>query len=329
VGQLATTREQQTRHGAYLILSLHLPHAGQAVGAAIGILLLDLATDRLHVKTLSRFPAPSPEDREILTAILTELDDRAAVEGGEALLGWLEDGWSHALRVSERRTAMMSRPETLLDQLFRNHVEASAALSSDSPAPKDTITFMPSTANLPPQRVIPFYPMRIAAGLFQGDMEVEAAAWVPLPTGVPASAGIADPNAAIAAESARGGYFVARITGHSMEPRVPDGSFCLFRAQPHGSREGKLLLVQKHGASERGGEYTIKRYHSEKAVLPMGSVEEFDDAPEWRHSRVRLISLNPEYPSWDLEADQCEVIAEFVRVLENEEVPPDLRTLDA
>jgi hypothetical protein len=83
--------------------------------------------------------------------------------------------------------------------------------------------------------------------------------------------------------------------------------------------------VQKHGASEQGGEFTIKRYHSEKAVLSAGDLEEFDDAAEWRHSRIRLISLNPAYPSWDLEADQCKVVAEFIRVLDDDEVPAELK----
>ena len=37
----------------------------------------------------------------------------------------------------------------------------------------------------------------------------------------------------------------------------------------------------------------------------------------WRHGRIRLESLNPGYPSWDLDPDEekYRIIAEFVRVL--------------
>ena len=39
---------------------------------------------------------------------------------------------------------------------------------------------------------------------------------------------------------------------------------------------------------------------------------------EWRHERIRLESLNPEYPSWDLDPDEekYRILAEFVRVLD-------------
>jgi phage repressor protein C with HTH and peptisase S24 domain len=38
----------------------------------------------------------------------------------------------------------------------------------------------------------------------------------------------------------------------------------------------------------------------------------------FKHERIRLESLNPEYPSWDLEPDEAryEIVAEFVRVLD-------------
>jgi phage repressor protein C with HTH and peptisase S24 domain len=52
----------------------------------------------------------------------------------------------------------------------------------------------------------------------------------------------------------------------------------------------------------------VKRYKSEKAASEAG----------WRHDRIRLESLNPDYPSWDLDPDEekYRIIAEFVRVLE-------------
>ena len=99
--------------------------------------------------------------------------------------------------------------------------------------------------------------------------------------------------------------FVAHIAGHSMEPLIPDGSLCAFRSGVAGSREGRLVLVEDLGA--RGNtRYAVKRYHSEK------------QGGDWRHSRIQLQSLNPDYPSWDLETDEekYRILAEFVRVIE-------------
>ena len=53
--------------------------------------------------------------------------------------------------------------------------------------------------------------------------------------------------------------FAAQVIGHSMEPRIPYGSRCLFRKDRGGSREGRLLLVQvnTHLDPENGGRYTV------------------------------------------------------------------------
>ena len=54
--------------------------------------------------------------------------------------------------------------------------------------------------------------------------------------------------------------------------------------------------------------YTVKRYKSEKSSTGEG----------WKHQRIRLESLNPDYPSWDLdpEEEKYRIIAEFIRVLD-------------
>jgi len=38
-------------------------------------------------------------------------------------------------------------------------------------------------------------------------------------------------------------YFVGRIEGQSMEPRIPSGSYCIFRFFVPGSRTGRTVLV--------------------------------------------------------------------------------------
>jgi hypothetical protein len=101
-----------------------------------------------------------------------------------------------------------------------------------------------------------------------------------------------------------------------MEPRIPDGSLCVFRAGVTGSRQGRLVLVEQlgGGANDR---YTVKRYTSVKASGGSGS-----DGDAWTHERIRLEPLNASpgsgHEAWDLEAEQdrYRVIAEFVQVLD-------------
>jgi phage repressor protein C with HTH and peptisase S24 domain len=92
-----------------------------------------------------------------------------------------------------------------------------------------------------------------------------------------------------------------------MEPRIPDGALCVFRRNVVGSRNGRLVLV-RNAVSTGDDQYTVKRYKSEKQVTEDGFVQ----------TRIRLESLNPAYPSWDLdpEEEKYQVVAEFVRVLD-------------
>ena len=62
----------------------------------------------------------------------------------------------------------------------------------------------------------------------------------------------------------RKGMFVAQVKGRSMEPLVPDGSWCLFTSPVEGSRTGRTLLVQlrEPGDPEDGGRLTLKRFES-------------------------------------------------------------------
>src|SRR5205085_2544779 len=96
--------------------------------------------------------------------------------------------------------------------------------------------------------------------------------------------------------------FVARIAGRSMEPRIPDGSLCVFRAGVTGSREDRLVLVEYDGggANDR---HTVKRYHSVKHQNADGT---------WTHQIIRLAPLNPEFEAWELnpEEDRFRIVAE-------------------
>ena len=147
---------------------------------------------------------------------------------------------------------------------------------------------------------VPLVDLRFAAGAFSDWQALEAGAehWVALPDGAPPQRGL----------------FVAQVVGESMNRRVPNGAWCVFRANPGGSREGRIVVVQHRAIDdpETGGRYTLKRYHSEKVADPDGG---------WRHLRITLKpeSDRPGFEPLVLEAgdndDGFAVIAELLYVL--------------
>ena len=110
----------------------------------------------------------------------------------------------------------------------------------------------------------------------------------------------------------KAGMFVAQVVGKPMEPRIPDGSYCLFAGPVTGSRQGRTVLVELFDTAdpETGQRYTVKRYESEKATSEEGT---------WRHVRVTLKPLNSSFEPIVLTADDedsVRVVAEVVQVLE-------------
>ena len=120
---------------------------------------------------------------------------------------------------------------------------------------------------------LPLVPLKAAAGAFSDVQRVEDDGfdWVAVESG----------------HRLRRGMFVAQVVGKSMEPAIPDGAFCLFRAPVEGTRQGKLVLVQMRDDTdpESGQRYTVKRYGSEKAA----------DGDAWRHTRINLSPVNPDF----------------------------------
>jgi SOS-response transcriptional repressor LexA len=146
---------------------------------------------------------------------------------------------------------------------------------------------------------VPFVALKAAAGYF-GD-----------PTSIPDEEEWEHWAEVDTARTLRPGMFVAQVVGRSMEPGIPDGSYCLFSAPVAGSRQGKQVLVQLRDTSdpETGERYTVKRYESEKGVSEDGT---------WRHVRVVLKPTNREFEPIVLTVEDegsVQVIAEVVQVL--------------
>jgi superfamily II DNA or RNA helicase/diadenosine tetraphosphate (Ap4A) HIT family hydrolase/SOS-response transcriptional repressor LexA len=147
---------------------------------------------------------------------------------------------------------------------------------------------------------VPVYDLVAAAGGFG-------------PEGVPEEIGWIE----VADRKLSTGMFAARVIGRSMEPRITNGSLCLFRPCPAGSRQNRLVLVQinTHAAPVDGGRYTVKRYHSTKGGGEDG----------WQHQTIELQPLNSEYSAIQIDeeaATDLRVLGEFVAVL-HEATPHD------
>jgi SOS-response transcriptional repressor LexA len=257
------------RPGAYVVLEAALP--GRAP-RNIGVLLADPATDRGWLKMRERFDdLADPEDAEVFESLEEDMRASLAENGAEAFLQWAEDSLSNALRISERQTIEVDAFSRVVERLYNDHV--------------DVVDVQEFRTHLP------LYTLRAAAGHLGEEMQSEAEDWVPAPEGMKLTPDL----------------FVAHVAGRSMEPRIPDGSLNLFRLNPAGSRQGKILLIERFGVVDETARYTVKRYASTK-------VQTGED--EWRHERIRLEPLNPEFEPWDVDPEGFAVVAEWLRVIE-------------
>ena len=139
-------------------------------------------------------------------------------------------------------------------------------------------------------RLVPVYSLEAAAGLWGPETVPEEIGW-----------------AEAAGATIKPGMFIARVHGHSMEPKIKDGSWNLFRPCPQGSREGRIVLVQFNsmGEPEKGGRFTVKKYRSAKTIS--------EDV--WQHDRIELLPLNANYdpiPVAPHEGPEMVVVGEWV-----------------
>ncbi len=267
--RVVSIREYAPQPGEYMLLVSELRGCGPQT---IGVLLLDRATDTLHVRLRRDWNQwAGEEDAEVLAELEDQFLLQSREEGGKAVLDRLEQEASNSLRVSDREAVSVANFEKSLNDLYRRHV------------PSEVLRF---------RTHLPRYSLAVAAGPFLTNSEdIAAEEWVEAPADLKLSEDM----------------FIARIQGHSMEPRIPDGSFCVFHKNVAGSRSGRLVLVRNSELAD-DNQYTVKRYLSEKKMSEEGFVQ----------TRIRLESLNPAYPSWDLDQDEdkYQVVAEFVRVLD-------------
>jgi len=123
---------------------------------------------------------------------------------------------------------------------------------------------LPSNDIIQYENCVPLYDIRPAAGYFS-DLQINSETeWIELPKPYTHSQDL----------------FVCKISGESMNKVIPNNSWCLFRKDNGGSREGKIVLVQHTSIqdSDYGSGFTIKEYHSKKVITD----------EHWYHSSIEL-----------------------------------------
>ncbi len=112
--------------------------------------------------------------------------------------------------------------------------------------------------------VVPVFDIKIAAGDFSKEQWLLDCDYAELPDHI----------------NPKPGFFLSQVIGESMNRRIPNGSWCIFREPTLGSRQGKIVLVQSRDIQDpdAGGRYTVKIYSSKKSI----------QEDEWSHSQIQL-----------------------------------------
>ncbi len=239
----------------------------------LGILLLDEASGilSLRLRGAETFAELDEEAADFLTYLAADLRGKSLEMGGAQLLESLEDSLSGFLRISDRTAiSYTGDPGRAVDRLFDQHVDGEVR---------------------PGVTHIPVYALRAAATKFGEGMSAGEEEWIRTPENLRVTPDL----------------FAAWVVGRSMEPLIPDGSLCVFRANVTGTRQGKRLLIEKFDETDFAARYTVKRYKSEKKQTADG----------WEHQLIRLEPLNPEFEAFELRPDAFRVIGEFVEVLDS------------
>ncbi len=142
---------------------------------------------------------------------------------------------------------------------------------------------------------LPYYSVKAACGYFGEGELVDVLGWIRVE-----GMGRLNRN-----------MYVVQASGHSMEPVINDGDYCVFLANPGGSRRDKIVLV-KHYSSydpDYSGSYSIKTY----------SIRNIDDQEKnCKNESIVLMPKNTDYrPIYinEDEADDYRIIGEVIGIV--------------
>jgi hypothetical protein len=101
--------------------------------------------------------------------------------------------------------------------------------------------------------------------------------------------------------------FLVKAEGNSMEPKIPDGSLCVFRKDPGGSRNGKIVLCKISGFVGDAPIAIIKQYNSVRAY----SSDSLGEA-----KKIILSSLNPAHAPIEItDGEEFSILGIFERLV--------------
>jgi len=191
-----------------------------------------------------------------------------------------------------------------VEKFFKSRIGSLLAYQEETLRPSDIVTDKDQFARNIEQDIpihlkyaeyLPVYSLKAAATQFGKEEYVENLGWMKV-------------NKKIKLDK---DLFIAQVVGKSMEPTIPDGSYCIFLFERGGSRNGKVVLVESRQVTdtETNQKFTVKRYSSEK--------EQFADGT-WQHKKIILSPDNKKFENIVLEnvsGDDFRVVAEFVGVV--------------
>jgi len=278
---------------------LELDYVGVIIGPDLayrdGRIVIDAAkraSSDQSVRGLKQMLKTNPETaRSLADAIVKNTYRTLMTRGMKGCYVYCTDA-PLAAYLRSRLATLHSAPSDVLDDISTPAISAPSNIIPLRRVSKEERTLGVNAA--------PIIDLRIAAGAFSKlqALEEEASDWVALPDWVRPQPGL----------------FVAQVVGESMNRRIPNGSWCLFRANPAGTREGKVVVVQHRSISdpETGGRYTVKLYASEKTPADDGG---------WIHQRITLSpdSNQPEFQPMVIhlgeDEDSFSVVGEMLMVL--------------
>jgi hypothetical protein len=236
---------------------------------------------------------------EVVVVRSFELDDRSAVVSAIARIA--------KYLVGREKQRALKEDTTWFDRAAATADESTAATQTAAdeearpfrvvqPKPKDRY-----------RTCLPLLPLKAAAGFFsesqagilrETDSELDGeVAWVEI-------SGRTKPAKEL---------FVAQVVGESMNRRITNGAWCVWKVNPAGTRNNAVVIAEHPDINDADlvGRYTVKVYESEKMADPDGG---------WRHSRVILKpdSMDPSFKPIvleDLNDGELRIVAELVEVL--------------
>lgn len=180
--------------------------------------------------------------------------------------------------------------DSALSEHFMSMLEPQQAIAEEEvriePAVNDEVKFID---------YLPLYSIKAACGYFGEGENIDELGWIKVD-------GLGKLNR---------NMYIVQAVGNSMEPTIYNGDFCVFRANPAGSRQSKIVLTQHHNFydSDYKGSYSIKTYTSKK---------KYDNENNWMHEEIILEPKNPDYSPIIIkeeDSNDFRIVGEFIGII--------------